>query len=128
MITVKEVTIKCHLIFHNLGTSLTRNNLNTHPLSTNFNSIWVLTISLFNASWLCKNHKELFFYFHLQSEREETIDTVGYIVMVSSEDRESMYQDRNLNTPLGKTSTDVERTPYFGPVWKFSGRPYASRT
>ena len=26
--------------------------------------------------------------------------------------------------PLGKTSTDVERTPSF-PVWKFSGRPYS---
>ena len=30
--------------------------------------------------------------------------------------------------PLGKTTTDVDRTPYFGPVWKFSWRPYSSRT
>ena len=28
--------------------------------------------------------------------------------------------------PLGKTSTDVERSPYFGPIWKFYGRPHST--
>ena len=66
-------------------------------------------------------------FFHLTKLTEFSNLTPSIYTVKTLEINMYMWLDTICPILLGKTSMDVKRTPYFGPLWKISGRPYSSQ-